>query len=100
MGSDPAGPTLVDLLATPADQADSESIRRDDAEQVKAVMDELSPPLREILLLSYFHRMSYAQIAEALDIPLGTVKSRLHSAVASFATLWRRRTESSDESTS
>jgi RNA polymerase sigma-70 factor (ECF subfamily) len=44
--------------------------------------------LREILLLSYFQRLSYNQIADSLEIPLGTVKSRLHAAVASFAKAW------------
>jgi DNA-directed RNA polymerase specialized sigma24 family protein len=34
--------------------------------------------------------MPYAVIADALDIPLGTVKSRLHAAVASFAKQWER----------
>ena len=41
---------------------------------------------REILLLSYFQRMSYQQIAETLEIPLGTVKSRLHRALAQLET--------------
>jgi RNA polymerase sigma-70 factor (ECF subfamily) len=44
--------------------------------------------LREILLLSYFQRLSYNQISQSLQIPLGTVKSRLHSAVAHFACRW------------
>jgi RNA polymerase sigma-70 factor (ECF subfamily) len=44
--------------------------------------------LREILLLSYFHQFPYKQISEILDIPLGTVKSRLHAAVAHFADRW------------
>jgi len=44
---------------------------------------------REILLLAYFQRMSYQQISESLQIPLGTVKSRLHAAVANFADAWR-----------
>jgi RNA polymerase sigma-70 factor (ECF subfamily) len=55
---------------------------------VKSVVDSLSPHLREILLLSYFQRMSYTQIADTLEIPLGTVKSRLHTAVATFARAW------------
>jgi RNA polymerase sigma-70 factor (ECF subfamily) len=45
--------------------------------------------LREILLLSYFQQMSYVQIADSLQIPLGTVKSRLHAAVASFSQVWQ-----------
>ena len=45
--------------------------------------------LREILLLSYFHQFPYKQISQILGIPLGTVKSRLHAAVAHFADRWR-----------
>ena len=56
---------------------------------VKSVVDSLPPHLREILLLSYFQRLSYNQIAESLHIPLGTVKSRLHTAVAAFAKAWK-----------
>jgi RNA polymerase sigma-70 factor (ECF subfamily) len=55
---------------------------------VKQVIDEMPSNLREILLLSYFQRLSYNQIADALEIPLGTVKSRLHTAVAVFARAW------------
>ena len=44
--------------------------------------------LREILLLSYFQRLSYNEISASLQIPLGTVKSRLHAAVAHFALRW------------
>ncbi len=65
----------------------------DDAERsrlVQRAVDELPWTLREILLLAYFQRMSYNQIAEALEIPLGTVKSRLHAAVAAFAKQWQR----------
>jgi RNA polymerase sigma-70 factor (ECF subfamily) len=36
---------------------------------------------RQIVLLSYYHELSYREISETLDIPLGTVKSRMHAAV-------------------
>ena len=49
-----------------------------------------SAHLREILLLSYFHQFPYRQISEILGIPLGTVKSRLHAAVAYFADSWNK----------
>jgi len=44
-----------------------------------AVM-RLSDRFREIILMKHFHDMSYKEIAAALDIPIGTVMSRLHSA--------------------
>ena len=56
---------------------------------VQRALGMLSPTLREILLLAYFQRLSYAQISDDLEIPLGTVKSRLHAAVASFAKSWQ-----------
>lgn len=86
------GGSFVDLMEIdiPAPEEPMDIEERD--EQVQAALDELSAPLREILLLAYFQRLSYAQIAEDLGIPLGTVKSRLHSAVASFARAWKRRT--------
>ena len=51
----------------------------------------MPPHLREILLLSYFHQFPYRQISDILHIPLGTVKSRLHAAVACFALRWRAK---------
>jgi RNA polymerase sigma-70 factor (ECF subfamily) len=56
---------------------------------VQQAIDGLSWPLKASLLLAYFPRLSYAQISEELGIPLGTVKSRLHSAVAAFARRWQ-----------
>jgi RNA polymerase sigma-70 factor (ECF subfamily) len=44
---------------------------------------------REVLQLNYFQRMSYQQISEVLGIPLGTVKSRIHAATATFADQWK-----------
>jgi RNA polymerase sigma-70 factor (ECF subfamily) len=80
---------LVDLLEGHDDAPAMPLESADEAGIVKSVIDEMPPHFREILLLSYFQRMSYAQIAESLSIPLGTVKSRLHAAVASFADSWK-----------
>jgi len=80
---------LVDLLpgngGSPSEPLESS----DERAVVKQVIDEMPPHFREILLLSYFQKLSYSQIADSLGIPLGTVKSRLHSAVASFAQSWK-----------
>lgn len=49
------------------------------AREVIATMPDLQ---REVLELRFSQDLSYAEIAEALDIPIGTVRSRLHNAVA------------------
>lgn len=86
----PDGTTsFVDLLEVdvPGPGAAMDAGERD--EQVQEALQRLQPALREVLLLSYFQRLSYQQIADDLGIPLGTVKSRMHSAVAAFARAWQ-----------
>ena len=43
-------------------------------------MSELDAPGQELLQLHYFHQLELTEIALVLDVPLGTVKSRLHRA--------------------
>jgi RNA polymerase sigma-70 factor (ECF subfamily) len=63
-------------------------IRDETAESVKRVIGKMPAKLREIILLAYFHKFSYAEISKILGIPVGTVKSRLHTAVGRFAEDW------------
>ena len=63
-------------------------IKDETADSVKKVISKMPTKLREIILLAYFHKFSYAEIAEMLRIPVGTVKSRLHTAVGRFAEDW------------
>jgi RNA polymerase sigma-70 factor (ECF subfamily) len=89
--------TFVDLMEIdiPPPDASMQSKERD--EVVQKAIEALSPQLREILLLAYFQRLSYAQIAEDLEIPLGTVKSRLHAAVAAFAQRFKQLSKGTSE---
>ena len=80
--------TYLDLMAIDATPAGRPLDERETDRLVQRAVDRLPDHLREILLLAYFQRMSYANIAEGLEIPLGTVKSRLHAAVAAFARAW------------
>jgi len=89
--------TFVDLLRIEIPPPSSGLEAGERERQVQTALDALSHPLREILLLSYFNRLTYAQIAEELGIPLGTVKSRLHAAVASFAKKWQQVRKDSEE---
>jgi RNA polymerase sigma factor (sigma-70 family) len=51
-------------------------------EDVQAAIRALPPEHRAVLVLSDVVGLGYAEIAEALDVPLGTVRSRLHRARA------------------
>jgi RNA polymerase sigma-70 factor, ECF subfamily len=80
---------FLDLMSS-ASQMPGEPLERQELQQlVKKTVMNMPEHLREILLLSYFHQFPYKQISDILDIPLGTVKSRLHAAVAHFADRWR-----------
>ena len=92
-----AGETaMVDLLADDGPAPDIAPGNFELQGAVKRVVDEMPNHYREILLLAYFQKMSYQQIAECLSIPLGTVKSRLHAAVANFAASWKASREGRD----
>lgn len=69
----------------PFDAAASEVAAPAADERVAAARETISalePVQREILDLRFSQGLSYAEIAEALGIPVGTVRSRLHHAVA------------------
>ncbi len=49
---------------------------------VRSAIGQLSPEHREVIVLREFDRMSYEEMAEVLDVPRGTVESRLSRARA------------------
>ena len=63
--------------------------KNETAARVKQVIADMPENLREILILAYFNKFSYKQMANILSIPIGTVKSRLHTAVGRFAKEWK-----------
>ena len=63
--------------------------QQETASRVGQIISKMPDNLREILLLAYFQKFSYKQMAEVLSIPIGTVKSRLHTAVGRFAKDWK-----------
>jgi len=61
-------------------QPDELVLRRAEATAIGECVRRLPVHLREVLWLREMVEMSYAEIAEALSIPIGTVMSRLHAA--------------------
>ena len=72
---------------------DSRAESQERGELVRRALDELPDHYREVLVMSYFHQFAYKEMADMLHIPLGTVKSRLHAALAAFAKAFKARQE-------
>jgi RNA polymerase sigma-70 factor, ECF subfamily len=87
--SDDDGAQFIDLIKSLAPAPDQPMEDRELRSKVKEAVMAMPDNLREILLLSYFQQFPYKEIGAMLKIPLGTVKSRLHAAVAHFAQNWR-----------
>jgi RNA polymerase sigma-70 factor (ECF subfamily) len=76
---------LTSYDTTPEDEVSAEET----AQRVRQVISEMPENLRGILILAYFEQFSYKHMAEILSIPIGTVKSRLHTAVIYFMKKWK-----------
>lgn len=51
---------------------------------VQHALEQLSPKLREVIVLNIYQGLRYQEIADALGIPLGTVKSRINLALSAL----------------
>jgi RNA polymerase sigma-70 factor (ECF subfamily) len=85
MSFDDALNTITSDNVVPYDNLERDEI----AVLVRGVIADIPENLREILILAYFNKFSYKQMSQILSIPIGTVKSRLHTAVARFAKDWK-----------
>lgn len=56
------------------------AIKKQKTEQLKKIIEQLPPRYKVLIKLRYFEELSYDEIAEQLDIPLGTVKAQLFRA--------------------
>jgi len=64
---------------------------REQGEILQAALEKLSPELRETVILRDLQEMEYREIALVLDIPEGTVKSRLNRGRAELARLLKKQ---------
>jgi len=88
-GEDDLG-ALVDMLAADGRAAAEQLQKAETCDWVRTAVDELPEPLRAALLLVYHQGMKYREAADVLGIPVGTVKSRLHSALRKLNESWSR----------
>ena len=69
-------------VADPSPGPDDVTSHREEEVRTQALIDSLPPHYRIVVLLRHQQDLSYEEIAEALQMPLGTVKARIHRARA------------------
>jgi len=83
-------PEIIDRLPA-SDDPHEESVRRQRLRIISTGLRQLPEELATLILMRDFSGLSYQEIAEALELPIGTVKSRLNRARLELATAVRRR---------
>jgi RNA polymerase sigma-70 factor, ECF subfamily len=90
-GDAETGTTLLDMLQsdTPSPYEQMETAER--SAWTRKAVDDLPEHLRTVVLLIYFQGLKYREAADVLEIPVGTVKSRLNTAIGMLNEAWRGR---------
>jgi RNA polymerase sigma-70 factor (ECF subfamily) len=81
---------LLDVLVSTEPNPTLQLGKDERREWLQNTMDRLPEALRDVLQLVYFQDMKYREAAEVLNIPVGTVKSRVHAAVLKLTEAWKQ----------
>lgn len=84
-------PMIEEAGATAAVPPDQALAGQETGQILRATLQKLSPDLREAVILRDLQEMEYREIAEVLQIPEGTVKSRINRGRAELARLLRKQ---------
>jgi RNA polymerase sigma-70 factor, ECF subfamily len=75
---------------------DADAVKKADQAMVRAALQELRDEFREIIVMREIEGLSYKEIAEVVEVPIGTVMSRLARARAQLARLLRAQIAKDD----
>lgn len=81
---------LIDLMVSDEPSPLAATQEEEQREWIRERLEELPEGLRAVVVLVYYQGMKYREAAEVLDIPVGTVKSRLHAAIYKLHEAWDR----------
>jgi RNA polymerase sigma-70 factor (ECF subfamily) len=90
LGDEEDSATLGDRIQDSGLSAEERVQRRETQEMVQKAIQKLSPELREAVILRDLQDMDYKEIAQALKVPEGTVKSRINRGRMELAKLLQR----------
>ncbi len=74
----PGGPGFPNVAASPDASPEGQACDTQRRERVRAALEDLADPARSVLLAYYVGEMTVAEVARALAMPEGTVKTHLH----------------------
>ena len=81
---------LLDLLISHEASPTAQLAADERKEWIGQAVGQLPQPLRDVIHLIYFQNLKYREAADSLNIPVGTVKSRMHAAVAKLNEAWNQ----------
>jgi RNA polymerase sigma-70 factor, ECF subfamily len=90
LGTEDDGPSMAERLADPRPSQEHHVAGLELKVKIQAALKQLSPELREAVILRDLEDMDYKEIAQVLHIPEGTVKSRISRGRGELARLLQR----------
>jgi RNA polymerase sigma factor (sigma-70 family) len=82
-----------DTMIATADNPEMEAVQRDAEQTLDRLIASLPEEFREVLVLREIEEMGYREIAAVINVPIGTVMSRLARARAALRSCWLREAE-------
>ena len=86
---------MVSRLSSQGPSPDEQAIRSETNAKVREAVGQLSESTQQLIQLAFYQGLKYADIAEILDIPVGTVKSRVFTAMRKLNEIWMRMQQES-----
>ncbi|NBB94352.1 MAG: sigma-70 family RNA polymerase sigma factor [Planctomycetes bacterium] len=83
------GASFADLLPGDIPLPEEDLMNLETRRAVQELITDLPDDLRVVLTLAYFQNLPYKEMSQILDIPVGTIKSRMHKATRLFAEKYR-----------
>lgn len=87
--------SMVSRLSSPGPSPDELAMQGETTAKVRLAVSQLSEQTQQLIQLAFYQGLKYADIAEILNIPVGTVKSRVFTAMRKLNEIWMRMQQDS-----
>ena len=84
LDSDGQGSSIADRLPAAAQAVDAKLLAAEASAGIRAALENLDFTTREMILLRYFGQMSFKELADTFECPLGTALARVHRGLAAL----------------